>query len=109
MIDISNSIYNEIYIKNFNFNNNYHKGIFAIEFNKKKEVLFTCLIFIAFIVSILNPLSWLTYSIIYKMGTNAGYMKPFVKKFSQLFAFLISIISYFIMFTLILFFNYILN
>jgi hypothetical protein len=69
-------------------------GIFKNEHSILGEVKVLSLIFIGYIVTIINPISWLVYLIIYKLGSSAGETKNTIRMASQWFSFLVSSLSY---------------
>lgn len=72
-------------------------GIFKKEYSVWNEIKKLILIFIGFIITIINPISWVVYLILYKIGTVAGEDKNTIRITSQWFSFLISIFCYIIL------------
>ncbi len=69
-------------------------GIFSNKFSVMQELKISILIIIGLFVTIINPISWVVYLIVYKLGNIAGGDKSTVKMASQWFAFLSAIIIY---------------
>lgn len=70
-------------------------GIFSNKFSVVQELKISILTIIGFFITIINPVSWIVYLIVYKLGKVAGKDKTIVKMTSQWFAFLSVIIVYF--------------
>ena len=70
------------------------RGIFKKKFSLLKELKVSILTIIGFFLTIINPISWIAYLIIYKIGKIAGGDRNTVKITSQWFAFMCSIIIY---------------
>lgn len=69
-------------------------GIFANKFSLIRELKIAVLTIIGFFITIINPISWVIYFIVYKIGKTAGQDRTTVKMTSQWVAFLSAIISY---------------
>jgi len=69
-------------------------GIFSNKFSVVQELKISILTIIGFFITIINPISWIVYLIVYKLGKIAGEDKITVKMTSQWFAFLSAIIIY---------------
>lgn len=69
-------------------------GIFSNKFSVMQELKISILIIIGLSVTIINPISWVVYLIVYKLGNIAGGDNTTVKMSSQWFAFLSAIIIY---------------
>ena len=72
-------------------------GIYKNKYNILNEIRTLFLIFICYLITIINPISWIVYIILYKIGTTAGEDKNTIRMTSQWFSFLISIFSYIIL------------
>lgn len=72
-------------------------GIYKNKYNILNEIRTLFLIFICYLITIINPISWIVYIILYKIGTTAGEDKNTIRITSQWFSFLISIFSYIIL------------
>lgn len=72
-------------------------GIYKNKYNIFNEIKTMFLISVCYLVTIINPISWIVYMILYKIGTIAGEDKNTIRMASQWFSFLISIFSYIIL------------
>jgi hypothetical protein len=78
-------------------------GIFKIQYSSLNEIITLFLIIISYIISIINPISWLVYLIIYKGISIEGKARNTNRIRAQLSAFLISILSYIILIVYIIY------
>ena len=78
-------------------------GIFKIQYSSLNEIITLFLIIISYIISIINPISWLVYLIIYKGTSIEGKDRNTNRIRAQLSAFLISILSYIILIVYIIY------
>lgn len=72
-------------------------GIYRNKYDIFNEIKTFLLIFICYLITIINPISWIVYIIIYKIGTTAGEDKNTIRMVSQWISFLISTFSYIIL------------
>lgn len=69
-------------------------GLFCKKNNTFQEIKTFINISLGFIITIINPISWFVYLVIYKLGIYSGEEKNEIKLVCQSISFFVAIISY---------------